>query len=115
MTTPLRTPSTISAVECPTELLLANVRRTFEAGLALIDKKNRDYGAAQDAFANFRAVELLGLTVEQGILVRTLDKLTRINNLLTQPAYVTEESMEDTILDAINYLALLKAYREQSK
>ena len=35
-----------------------------------------------------------------------------INNLLDHPPNVTDEKIEDSLLDAINYLAILKAYRE---
>jgi hypothetical protein len=92
--------------------LLENVRATFAAGVDIIEKKNKDYGADADPFRNFRSAQVLGISVEKAILVRTLDKLARIDNLLTKPAYVTEESLEDTLTDAINYLALLKAFRE---
>lgn len=95
--------------------MLASVRETFESGIAIIEKKNHDYGAITEPFANFRSAELLGLSVEKAILVRTLDKITRINNLLAHDAFVTEESMDDTIVDAINYLAILKAFREMTR
>ncbi len=94
------------------EALLTSVNATFKAGLGLIEKKNADYGAYSDPFANFRTVQMLGITVEEGMLVRILDKIARINNLLTRDPQVVEESIEDSLLDAINYLALLKAYRE---
>lgn len=92
--------------------MLESIRTTFETGLEIVKKKNLDYGADADPFRNFRSASLLGLSVEKAILVRTLDKLARINNLLDHDAYVTEESMDDTIVDCINYLAILKAYRE---
>ena len=94
------------------DALIESVRRTYEVGLAIVEKKNKDYGANEDPFRNFRAATMLGLSVEKAILVRTLDKLARINNLLDHEAYVTEETMDDTIVDACNYLAILKAWRE---
>ena len=92
--------------------LISNVRDTYKTALEIVERKNADYATQADPFANFRTANVLGLSVEKGILVRTLDKIMRVNNLLEHEAYVTEESMEDTLTDAINYLALLKAYRE---
>jgi len=94
------------------EDLISNVRHTYRKALEIIERKNADYATQSDPFANFRTANILGLTVEKGILVRTLDKIMRVSNLLEHEAFVTEESMEDTLTDAINYLALLKAYRE---
>lgn len=94
------------------DALIESVQKTFAAGLTLVERKNRDYGAGNDAFRNFRTAGVVGLSVEKAILVRVLDKISRIDNLLEHEAYVTEESMEDTVVDAINYLAILKAYRE---
>ncbi len=92
--------------------LIESARKTYAAGLEIMERKNHDYAGAADAFRNFRTATVLGLSVEKAILVRVLDKLARVNNLLDQPAFVTEESMADTLVDAINYLAILKAYRE---
>ncbi len=92
--------------------LIANVRDTYAKAIEIIEKKNADYATQADPFANFRTANILGLSVEKGILVRTLDKIMRVNNLLEHEAFVTEESMEDTLTDAINYLAILKAYRQ---
>lgn len=94
--------------------LLASMEATYARCLAIAKKKNADYAGASDQFANFKAAPALlsGVSVEKGILVRLTDKIKRIDNLLTHDAYVTEESMSDTIEDAINYLAILKAWRE---
>ena len=66
-------------------------------------------------YRNFETVERLGLSVQTGIMMRLLDKITRLENLLTVAPYVTEETFEDTIDDAINYLAILKARREMER
>lgn len=92
--------------------LLENVRETYDKGLAIIEKKNADYAGAGDPFKNFRSASVVGIAPDRAILVRTLDKLARISNLLDKPPAVADEAVEDTILDAINYLAILKAYRE---
>ncbi len=92
--------------------LIDNVRRTFAKAIGIVEQKNADYATQENPWANFQTSQILDVSVEKAILVRTLDKIVRVNNLLEHPAYVTEESIEDTLLDAINYLALLKAYRE---
>ena len=53
------------------------------------------------------SAEVSGTTVQQGILTRLMDKMTRVGNLLSQEAAVKDESIEDTIKDAINYCAIL--------
>ena len=94
------------------EDMLANIRSTFEHVLATIEKKNHDYSGDGDPFANAKSALIIGVGVERGLLVRILDKLMRVSNLLDHDPRVTEESMRDTLSDAIGYLALLKAYVE---
>ncbi len=90
--------------------LLESLKVTFQECTELVERKNRDYsGENEDEFANFKACEILGISAEQGILIRWLDKLMRINNLLTNEAYVTDEKIEDTLNDSVNYPAILKA------
>ena len=95
--------------------LLQSLDKTFKECYTIAEKKNKDYAGVtgKDPFAKFRAVELIGLTPEQGILTRIIDKIKRVSNLLTQENFVTEESIDDTINDAINYLAILKAFRQE--
>jgi hypothetical protein len=69
-------------------------------------------------FHNFLHSERLGLcTVEQGVMVRVSDKLARISNLI-DPQHkqaVKDETINDSVMDTINYLCLLLAYREAKK
>jgi hypothetical protein len=82
-------------------------------------KKNHDYSGEnpEDPMANFNAVEgLLGVSAEVGQMVRIQDKMSRIGNFLKAGNLkVSDESVEDTILDAINYLRLLKFRMSQRK
>lgn len=92
--------------------------QTFGDCIETAKKKNQDYAGDADPFANFSKVETFGIcSVETGILVRITDKMARISNLLSSdkdPA-VIDESIDDTIMDAINYFAILKAYRESQQ
>lgn len=84
----------------------------FQNSLALIGRtiiadKNRDYGdtANNDPFANFRRHGALG------ILARIDDKMARLNTYCkTGKLNVADEGVFDTIIDGINYLAILAAY-----
>lgn len=93
----------------------AHIAETFQKGLALVDKKNADYANDSNPFANFDNSLIAHVSQPQAILVRVMDKMSRIGNLLIRPAAVLDESMEDTIIDAINYLAILLAWLESSK
>lgn len=93
--------------------LLNNMSLTFERCYNIAEAKNNDYGGSnQDPFANFRNSTIAGVTVEKGILVRLMDKMSRISTLLDRKAMVKDESIIDTIQDAINYLAIMKAFIE---
>lgn len=89
---------------------LESMGKIYDECLQIASKKNQDYAGDDDAFKNFKNSEAIGISVEQGILVRIMDKITRISNLLTRPAAVIDEKIEDTILDVINYFAILYIY-----
>lgn len=92
-----------------------SIEQTFKDSLALIDAKNADYAIEADPFSNFRLAALIGQDPGQAILLRTLDKMARISNLLNKPNAVLNEGIEDSINDACNYLAILKAYLQSIK
>lgn len=92
--------------------LIESAKATAARVLETIRKKNGDYAAVGDPYRNFQASELLGLSVEQAILVRTLDKVVRISNLLEHESFVAEEPLEDSIDDVIGYMFLLRGWRE---
>ena len=95
------------------EQLLDDLAQTFKQGIEIVEKKNQDYAIEDDAFYNFRSSSVIGLPPEKAILVRILDKLARISNLIDKEAAVKDESIDDTLIDTINYLAILKAYLKQ--
>lgn len=81
-------------------------------------KKNHDYaGFSDSAFANFEVVEKCGITTtEQGFLTRIMDKISRINSFVVQGTLsVEDEKIDDTCVDACNYLILLSAYIRSKK
>ena len=96
--------------------LLQDMVDTFSACYETATRKNHDYGGSNnDPYANFRNSTIAGVSVERGILVRLMDKMSRISTLLDKEAMVKDEAVDDTIDDAINYLAILKSYRKNNK
>jgi hypothetical protein len=79
--------------------------------LELTTKKNNDYASDDDPFRNFRAFE------ELGILVRLSDKFSRLRTALydRKDMAVSDETVEDTILDLATYAVLLLCYRRGAK
>jgi hypothetical protein len=77
--------------------------------LNLAHRKNKDYSIENDAFLNFRHSEVVGVSPERAILIRIMDKITRISNLLDKQATVSDETVDDTIKDTVNYLLILSA------
>jgi hypothetical protein len=97
------------------EELIAYFEATTAAMLETVKRKNADYAGAkhgEDAFANFKAVEHLGLcSVETGMLTRMSDKLARLATYVaTGQLVVKDESVKDTLLDLANYAILMAAY-----
>ena len=97
-----------------TEKFLENIKLTFEEAYNLIVIKNKDY-ADQDPFKNFRMSQQVGVEPARAILVRISDKLSRVSNLLDKEPSVSNERIEDTLNDIINYSAILKAYLNGNK
>jgi len=81
----------------------------------IMEVKNSDYGANQDALHNFRLCEQLYIPMEIGILTRLCDKIARIGNLINKPNRVLDETIQDTIIDTINYMIILNAALEERK
>jgi hypothetical protein len=91
----------------------------FAKCIAISRRKNADYcGGSEgaDPFHNFRqAPGIAKITLEQGIVVRLTDKLSRLGSLLdpnSSGVQVVDESIDDTLNDVINYCTILGAYRE---
>jgi hypothetical protein len=85
----------------------------------LMDMKNRDYAGngGKQPFANFTRVEAMGIcSTEQGFMVRLTDKMSRLSSIIESgKTNVKDESFEDTMIDVINYIVLLSAYRQDKR
>ena len=76
-------------------------------------KKNADYtGGGSSPFHNFETVEALGICkTETGFLTRMTDKMARITSIInTGKTNVTDETVEDTLLDLANYAIIFTCY-----
>ena len=103
-------------------MLNKNIEKIFnEEALSLINSKNDDYANPTDFYANFRLSEQAGIPMFIGIHVRMLDKISRLNSFIerfnrTGEITAHHESIEDTLLDTINYSAImLDTYRQYVK
>lgn len=78
--------------------------------LNLMMQKNKDYACETDLFRNFRYFGPLG------VLVRLSDKLARLRTFEERDVFsVTDESLRDTIQDAINYLVIYYCMKTEAK
>lgn len=88
----------------------ADIEETFKKALLIIDQKNHDYSGTIDPFSSFRNAQIAGVGVTQSLVLAVVQKVSRMGNLIQRPAKVVSESLEDTIVDCINYLAILLAW-----
>lgn len=91
------------------------IKDVFKDCIKIVEVKNKDYAVESDPFRNFRSASVIGIRPDKAILVRILDKIARVNNLLDRDPFVKSESLEDTLNDIVNYAAILKVYRENEK
>jgi len=90
---------------------IKKLKEVQKIGLELIKKKNKDYAREEDPYRNFRLSEMVNVPLEKAILIRMTDKISRVSTLLdTGKASVIEETIQDTLLDLMNYAAILAVY-----
>ena len=90
--------------------LLQKHKKMTDKARSLMAIKNADYGANSDPFRNFRRHGLAGINV------RLSDKLARLDTFVEKGVLqVKDESVQDTLLDLINYAVLFAAYIEDTK
>jgi hypothetical protein len=80
--------------------------------MAITRKKNHDYTSdSGDPFANFKAIETLGISTEQGFLTRMMDKMMRLGTYVSKAELqVSDESVLDTLNDLANYCSLMAGF-----
>lgn len=99
-----------------TQQFLQRLEELYKSNLEISRAKNKDYAGDGDPFKNFKLCEMLGIcSVEEGMLVRITDKLSRISNLLKKEAEVKDESILDTLQDLSNYSMIMRVYLESKK
>ncbi len=97
------------------------IEEVFVECAEIVDKKNTDYATTDDFYANFRLVEEIGLPMWVGVVIRYLDKFSRLKGFTsrfvnTGKLHLENENIEDTFIDAINYMAIaLVTYRKWYK
>jgi len=77
----------------------SDVNKIFVNAKALLLKKHESYGPTNIANAPGGP--------ENGLRVRMHDKMARLNHILENPGVdVNDESLEDTLVDLLNYCAI---------
>lgn len=83
------------------EVKMQCLRDIFAECLDTADVKGRDYSGIKDSMGNFKDFGWVGIVVRIG------DKYHRIKNLTkVECTSVIDESIDDTLMDMINYCAL---------
>jgi hypothetical protein len=82
------------------EIILAQARE-------LVEKKNLDYAGDDDFLANFKMSKMMGIKPSMGVLLRISDKFARLCQLVQGDPNVADEKIRDTLLDLLNYSALM--------
>ena len=79
----------------------------FAKGLRITQDKQADYSGSSKPFQNLKACEQIGIPAWKGALIRTLDKISRLNVVADNRGCThVAESLVDTTIDACNYLVL---------
>lgn len=77
-------------------------RKICNKALSVARKKRSDYATKKDPFRNFRAFGKLG------VVIRMHDKLVRLENFCKK-GKLENESVEDAVIDIINYSVIYLA------
>lgn len=99
-----------------TKDLLDFIESQHKKRIEIIQKKSADYAKPElDTLSNFKNSTIVGVSIERGILVRVMDKISRISNLLDKDPSVVDESIADSLNDSCNYLDILSYILEAKK
>lgn len=75
--------------------------------LEVLMPKRHDYSGNDDPLANFRLGQIIGIAPPIGAMLRLLDKISRLSVLYDKEGMVKDESLVDTLADAINYVCIV--------
>lgn len=93
----------------------ARFHELVEEIAALHDRKQADYGADDDPFANVRASKEWGVSAWVGALIRLNDKVKRLQSFVRKGS-LANESAEDSMRDiAVYALIALVLYEQEGK
>lgn len=96
--------------ETPRDRLFRLHEDMCKSARAIMRKKNADYANEEDPLANFRRF------AELGFVVRMEDKLARLTTFAKRGIFEVEtESLDDTLLDLVNYCVLLSFFVAEEK
>lgn len=88
----------------------AKLEQNFAQGIEMMKKKNKDYSGTDDVFKSYSGSEYVGVPTARNILARMMEKISRVSNLLDNEAEVSDEKIEDTLIDLQNMACILNTY-----
>jgi hypothetical protein len=92
------------------------IKREFDEAYGLVEGKAHDYAEDDNVFSNFEfAAAAAGISVEQVFLTLIGVKVARLGQLVGNDKVPNNESIDDTVLDGMNYFGLMKAYMRQER
>lgn len=90
--------------------------KMYDDAMQLLVNKNHDYANDQDFYANFRKSLAIGIPEWKAVLIRLSDKFSRLQEFAKKGEFVVkDEQLRDTVLDIINYSAILCRLYEDGK
>ena len=86
------------------------LKELYEKARSIMEAKNHDYrGGSGDPYSNFRGSIIYGIDPVIGVLLRIQDKTKRIETFAKKgDLLVKGESIDDALIDIINYCALIR-------
>jgi hypothetical protein len=84
--------------------------------IILHNLKNKDYATSENPYKNLQGVERIGLDPWKGVVIRMMDKFSRIEEFcVKEELAVKDETIEDTLKDLSIYAVLaLILYRKRN-
>lgn len=96
------------------ELIENTFKEIYDKGLEIIAKKGADYANEDNRFINFeKLANLNDLTPQRAFCFYLGIKIARLTELYKGKKQPKNESVEDTLLDLINYAVLFIAYNKK--